>query len=109
MSELPDLTAAELLAAYKTLALSPVEVTAAVLARIEAWDATLNALWTVEAAAAMAAAREAETRWAAGEPAGSLRRSRYAQGEHRNQGHQHTHGHGRHRPGTRVRGLAGGR
>jgi aspartyl-tRNA(Asn)/glutamyl-tRNA(Gln) amidotransferase subunit A len=52
--------------------LSPVEVTEAVLARIEALDPTLNAFCLVAAAEARAAAREAEIAVMKGEPLGPL-------------------------------------
>lgn len=71
-SDLPDLSAVELLAAYEARTLSPVAVVQAVLARIEAWDPTLNAVWTVDADAALAAARHSERRWQQGARAGRL-------------------------------------
>ena len=71
MTDLPDYSATALLAAYGTQALSPVEVTEAVLARIEAWEPQLNATWALDAASARAAAAASERRWRAGE-AGAL-------------------------------------
>lgn len=72
MPDLADLSAAELLAAYASGTLSPVAVVQDVLARIEAWEPTLNALWIWKADAALASARESERRWHAGAPAGGL-------------------------------------
>ena len=72
MTDLPDLSARQLSAAYRDRSLSPVAVIEAVLARIEAWDTTLNALWTVDADAARAAARLSEDRWSKGCPAGPV-------------------------------------
>jgi aspartyl-tRNA(Asn)/glutamyl-tRNA(Gln) amidotransferase subunit A len=72
MTELADLSAVDLLAAYRRRALSPVEVTRAVLDRIAAWDGTLNAMWLVDDAGAMAAARAAEARWRLGASEGAL-------------------------------------
>ena len=71
MTDLADYAATDLLAAYRTQVLSPVEVTEAVLARIEAWEPTLNATWALDAAAARAAAVASERRWRAGQ-AGAL-------------------------------------
>ena len=70
-----DLHATELLARYRDGSLSPVEVTRAVLDRIEAWEPHLHATYALDAEAALATARVAESRWlrhAAGEPVGAL-------------------------------------
>jgi aspartyl-tRNA(Asn)/glutamyl-tRNA(Gln) amidotransferase subunit A len=67
-----DLTAAELLAAYGTGDLSPVEAVTAVLDRVQQRDADVNAFCLVDADAALAAARESEARWLRGEPVGLL-------------------------------------
>ena len=72
MTELADLTAVDLLHAYRGRKLSPVEVTEAVLARIVASEPTLNATWALDPEGAMATARQSEARWAAGEPMGAL-------------------------------------
>lgn len=66
------LTAGELLARYRAHQLSPVEVTAASLARIAALDDRVNAFCLTDADAALAAASAAEDRYAAGAPAGDL-------------------------------------
>ena len=73
MSETLDFwTAGELLHAYRTRALSPVEATQAALARIERLNEALNAYCRVDADGAIEAARASEARWARGEPQGLL-------------------------------------
>jgi Asp-tRNA(Asn)/Glu-tRNA(Gln) amidotransferase A subunit family amidase len=72
MPALHDLSAAELVAAYGTRELSPVEATRAALARIEACDRTLNAMYLVLAERALAEAAESEARWAEGRPRSPL-------------------------------------
>ena len=57
------LSATELLGLYRRRDLSPVEATRAVLARIEARDATTNAYCLVRGEEALAAARASERRW----------------------------------------------
>ncbi|MGB8432867.1 MAG: amidase, partial [Burkholderiales bacterium] len=61
--ELGYLSAAELVARYRARELSPVEVTRAVLARIAAVNAQINAFCIVDTDGAQAAARAAEARW----------------------------------------------
>ena len=72
MPELPDLSAAELSAAYAAGTLSPVEVTAAVLARIALCEPVLNAMYRVHAESALDDARASLTRWQAGMPRSPL-------------------------------------
>ncbi len=67
-----DLSAVELLAAYRARELSPVDVTAAVLARIAALNGRVNAFCLVDDDAAMEAARASEQRWTRGDPTGLL-------------------------------------
>jgi aspartyl-tRNA(Asn)/glutamyl-tRNA(Gln) amidotransferase subunit A len=67
-----DLTATELLAAYRTGELSPIEATEAALERIRRHDPQVNAFCLVDADAALAAAKESEDRFRRGEPAGAL-------------------------------------
>ncbi|HET7396922.1 MAG TPA: amidase [Intrasporangium sp.] len=69
---LARLGATELVAAYERGELSPVEVTAAVTAVIEAREPVLNALWATDLDAAMDAARASEARWRAGRPLGPI-------------------------------------
>lgn len=66
------MTAVELLAAYKSKKLSPVEVTDAVIRRIEAWEPKLKALYAPDFEGARKAAKESETRWQSGKPQGAL-------------------------------------
>ncbi len=67
-----DLSATELLSAYRSRALSPVETIRAVLDRIAAWEPGLGAIYAVHAEAALTAAETSERRWAAGTPEGAL-------------------------------------
>ena len=71
-TDLTQLTATELIDLYRRSAASPVEATTAVLARIERVNPTVNAFCLVDAAAALASARESEARWQRGEPIGAL-------------------------------------
>jgi aspartyl-tRNA(Asn)/glutamyl-tRNA(Gln) amidotransferase subunit A len=71
MSELWALTATELVEAYRKKALSPVEVTKAVLGRIEKLNPVLNAFILVSENA-LEEARKSEARWTAGQPQGLL-------------------------------------
>ena len=72
MTALHDLTAADLSSAYRARELSPVEVTRAALARIEAWESKINAMYLVWADAALAQATASEARWRAGTPLSAL-------------------------------------
>jgi len=72
MTDVADLTASEMVRAFRAGGLSPVEVTAASLARIDAWDERLCATWAIDAEAAMEAARASEARWQVGTPQGPL-------------------------------------
>ncbi|MEI6722908.1 MAG: amidase [Betaproteobacteria bacterium] len=65
-----DLSATELLAAYRAKRLSPVEATRAVLARVEALNPVLNCFCFLDPESALANARESEARWMKGEPRG---------------------------------------
>ncbi|MBE9373579.1 amidase [Saccharopolyspora sp. HNM0983] len=67
-----DLTATELLDAYRTGDLSPVDATEATLQRIAEADPTVNAYCLHTPDAAMQQARESEKRWQRGEPEGHL-------------------------------------
>ncbi len=75
MSDETDLTqrpAHELLAMFAARSVSPVEVTQAVLDRIEAINPAINAFCLVAADEALAAAAASEIRWQRGEPVGPL-------------------------------------
>ena len=67
-----QLTATELLEKYRARTLSPVEATAAVLARIERLNPSLAAFCVVAGDDAIDAARASEVRWSTGEPCGPL-------------------------------------
>jgi len=72
MPTLHDMTAVDLLTAYKSRKLSPVEVVDAVIKRIEAWEPKIKALYAPDFDGARKAARESEKRWQAGKPQGAL-------------------------------------
>jgi aspartyl-tRNA(Asn)/glutamyl-tRNA(Gln) amidotransferase subunit A len=72
MTAIHDMSAADILGAYKTRKLSPVEVIDAVIRRIEAWEPKLKALYAPDFEGARKAAKEAEQRWQAGKPQGAL-------------------------------------
>lgn len=72
MTSLPDLSAAELVVAYRDKTLSPVDVVDAVLARIDAWEPKLQALYAYDPAGARQAAAQAARRWAEGRPLGPV-------------------------------------
>lgn len=72
MPEILELTAAELSRSYGRGELSPVEVTRACLARIEACEPRLNAIWLLHAETALDAAQASEARWREGRPLSPL-------------------------------------
>src|SRR5262249_18715967 len=72
MTDLHDLSAQELSQAYRARRISPVEVARAVLARIDAWEGKINAMYIVEADRALAQAQASEARWRAGAPLSAL-------------------------------------
>jgi aspartyl-tRNA(Asn)/glutamyl-tRNA(Gln) amidotransferase subunit A len=65
-------SATELIALYRAKRVSPVDVTRACLARIEALNPQLNAFCIVDAEGALRAAGESEARWMRGAPQGLL-------------------------------------
>jgi aspartyl-tRNA(Asn)/glutamyl-tRNA(Gln) amidotransferase subunit A len=67
-----DLTALELLKAYKSKKLSPVDVVDDVITHIGQWEPQLKALYAPDFDAARAAAKASAARWKKGKPAGSL-------------------------------------
>ncbi|WP_407552881.1 amidase [Streptomyces sp. Pv4-95] len=71
-THLADLTATRLTAGYAAGEFSPVEVTRAALERAEAAQARTNCFTLITADEALAAAKESEERWRAGEPAGPV-------------------------------------
>ena len=72
MTNIHDMSAADLLAAYKSKKLSPVEATDAVIRRIEAWEPKIKALYAPDFDGARKAAKASETRWQKGAPQGTL-------------------------------------
>jgi aspartyl-tRNA(Asn)/glutamyl-tRNA(Gln) amidotransferase subunit A len=70
--DLAWLSATKLLKGYKKRRFSPVEVTRAVLDRIDSLNRELNAFCHVDAEGALAAARDSERRWTKGMPQGRL-------------------------------------
>ncbi|MGE0749310.1 MAG: amidase [Variibacter sp.] len=70
MTDILDLTAADLLRLYRRRQLSPVEVTKDVFARIANLNPIVNAFILVDEKGALAAARASEARWAKGAPQG---------------------------------------
>jgi aspartyl-tRNA(Asn)/glutamyl-tRNA(Gln) amidotransferase subunit A len=71
VSDICALTASELVDAFRKKTLSPVEVTAAVLKRIEALNPVLNA-FNLVSENALNEAKASEARWLAGQPKGLL-------------------------------------
>lgn len=67
-----EFTATEVAVQYSAGALSPVEFTKACLARIEACEPRLNAMYRVDRDGALAAARDSESRWRAKRPLSPL-------------------------------------
>ncbi|HVV20524.1 MAG TPA: amidase family protein, partial [Pseudonocardiaceae bacterium] len=72
MAELADLSAVELLAGYRTGALSPVDVIESVLDRVALGEPTLHATYALDPEGARKAAAESARRWRRGAPAGPL-------------------------------------
>ena len=72
MTALHDLTAVDLLAAYRSKALSPLDVMRDVLAHVAEWEPHLRATYALDADAALAQAKASEARWLAGTPQGPL-------------------------------------
>ena len=69
---LNDLSAQELLRAFRSHALSPVEVTQAVLAHIGHWEPHIYATWLLRPELALAQAKASEARWLKNAPCGAL-------------------------------------
>ncbi|MHB1172647.1 MAG: amidase [Lacisediminihabitans sp.] len=72
MDDLTDLTATELLAAYRSKSVSPVQATESALDRIERFDDGFNAFCLVDEEEALRQARASEARWRTGSPIGAL-------------------------------------
>ncbi|MEP6722513.1 MAG: amidase family protein, partial [Variovorax sp.] len=69
---LHELSARELVAAYREGTLSPVEVTQDVLTHVARWEPHLQATWLLRPDAAFDQARASEARWRNGAPLGPL-------------------------------------
>jgi aspartyl-tRNA(Asn)/glutamyl-tRNA(Gln) amidotransferase subunit A len=72
MASIHELSAAEIAAQYEGGMLSPVEVTRALLDRIDAWEPRLNAMYVVDREGALKQARDAEGRWRVQAPLSAL-------------------------------------
>ncbi len=66
------MSALELIRAYRTRALSPVEASTSVIERMEAFEPHIHATWLYAPERALEGARASEARWAKGEPIGPL-------------------------------------
>jgi aspartyl-tRNA(Asn)/glutamyl-tRNA(Gln) amidotransferase subunit A len=71
-SEFTDMSASSLIEGYRRKEFSPVEVTEAMLAAIEAWNPVINAFHHVDGEAALDQARASEARWRTGASQGLL-------------------------------------
>ena len=69
---LHDLTAVDLLAAFRSKSLSPLDVMRDVLAHVDEWEPHLRATYELDADTALAQAKASEARWLAGTPLGPL-------------------------------------
>jgi aspartyl-tRNA(Asn)/glutamyl-tRNA(Gln) amidotransferase subunit A len=67
-----ELDARTLLEQYRRKSLSPVDVTHAVLERIDSWEPHIHAAWALDPETALTMARASESRWMRGEPHGAL-------------------------------------
>ena len=72
MSEIHEYSAEQLADLYRRGALSPVEATQTLLARVAAWERKINAMYRVLGEQALAEARASEARWRAGRPLSPL-------------------------------------
>ena len=66
------MSALELIRAYRTRELSPVEAMTSVIGRVEAFEPHIHATWLYAPERALKEARASEARWAKGEPVGLL-------------------------------------
>ena len=69
---LHDLAAGEMLRAYRSRDLSPVDVTQSVLNRIDQWEPHIHATYLLRPELALAQAKASEARWLKGAPCGLL-------------------------------------
>ena len=66
------MSAAQLVSAYARRELSPTEVVRQAIARMEAWEPRINAMYRIDRDGALAAAGASETRWRSGKPLSPL-------------------------------------
>ena len=66
------MSALELLGAYRTHQLSPVEAMTSIIERVEAYEPHIHATWLYSPERALKEARASEARWTKGEPIGPL-------------------------------------
>ena len=69
---LHELSAPELIEAFRRKAVSPVEVARSVLGHVERWEGHLQALYLLRPDKVLEQARASEARWLRGEPLGPL-------------------------------------
>src|SRR5215471_19259050 len=72
MDDIHELTAGELLEAYRKKSLSPVDAMRGVIARVEAWEPHIKALYAYEPEHALREAEASARRWMQGTPMGPL-------------------------------------
>ncbi|HLS56651.1 MAG TPA: amidase [Zeimonas sp.] len=72
MESIADWSAARMAAAFRGGEVSPVEALDAVLARVDAWEPRIHAMYLVHRESALAAARDSAARWRAGVPLSEL-------------------------------------
>ncbi len=72
MTALHELSAVELVAAYRRHALSPVEVATALLEHVQRWEPHLHASYLLRPELTLAQARASQSRWMRGAPCGPL-------------------------------------
>jgi Asp-tRNA(Asn)/Glu-tRNA(Gln) amidotransferase A subunit family amidase len=70
------MSALELISAYRTRKLSPVEAMASVIERVEAFEPHIHATWLYAPERALKEARASEARWAKGRSTACRSRSR---------------------------------
>ena len=72
MDDIHELTAGDLLEAYRKKSLSPVDAMRGVIARVEAWEPHIKALYAYEPERALREAEASAKRWMQGTPMGPL-------------------------------------
>jgi aspartyl-tRNA(Asn)/glutamyl-tRNA(Gln) amidotransferase subunit A len=67
-----DLSASELMEAYKAKRLSPVDVAKSCFDRMDEWESKVNAMYLTQRSQALEQSRNSQARWAAGQPLSPL-------------------------------------